>query len=159
MSSAACYGDFHVGDRCSRHGAGMVSLHEVCHYQPLPVCVQLVAADFCVKGKAAAPGQWLQCQMNLGVMSERLVVTGTFYRFLYGFSVCDSSLSELYIKSEAPEDNLMQNLQLHLSHELYLYFPVCLVPGQIQLRVLLLKLLQPVVCFMYVCPRWQNDSV
>ena len=59
-----------------------------------------------------------------------------------GLPVDDAPLAEGHLHAEPLGDETLEDLQLHLPHELHVELPQPLVPHQVELGILLLQLFQ-----------------
>ena len=73
-------------------------------------------------------------------MAQGLKVAYSLHGLQNGLLVNDAALAEGDIQTKAVRNQLLQYLQLDLAHELQVNFPAVLVPGYVELRVLLLQL-------------------
>ena len=80
--------------------------------------------------------------MYLGVMAQRLKVAHALHGIGDGLPVHDAPRVKAYVQVKALLDKASQYLRLHPAHKLHGDIPCPLVPQDMKLRVLLLKLHQ-----------------
>ncbi len=75
--------------------------------------------------------------MYLGVMSERLVMSHSFYCISDGLLIYYLPLIEVHREIEPFHDQALKYLKLYLAHDLNIYLLSLIVPSDIQFRILL----------------------
>ena len=131
--------DAQVGHGRARQHAPVHLLHQVRENEPLPAPRERVLAADRVEDQAAARLAGLQQQVHLGVVAQRLVVPDALDRLQDRLAVDDAALAERDREAEPVPDQALQNLQLHLAHELHADLPQPRVPRDVQQRVLLVE--------------------
>ena len=142
MGAAREQRDFHVGQRAAGQHAGVRALGKVRQDQPLPVEIQLVRRTGGGKLHAAAARRGFEQQMHLRVVAQRLEVPHALDGVCDGFLINDAALAEGDGKAEAVEDQPLQDLKLHLAHQLGVQLAGRLLPHDMEHRVLVLQLAQ-----------------
>ena len=118
----------------------MLLFHQMGQDQPLPVPVQIVLGHDALQLDAAASRQGVQKQMHLRVVAQRLEMPHALHRLGNGLPVKDPALVQAQIHVEALLHQALENLGLDFSHKAQLDGAVSLIPGDVQLGVLLAKL-------------------
>ena len=96
----------------------MFFLLQVGEDQSLPVFIQHILAAGGVKDKPASRFSRLQQQMHLRIMAQRFKMSDALHWFFNGFLVYNVSGSEFHRHLEALLDQIFQDFNLHLSHDL-----------------------------------------
>ena len=118
-------------------------LGQVGEDEALPVERKLVLAAVGGELHAAARLAGLEQEVYLGVVPERLVVARALHGGAYSLLIEDAALVEAELQAEAALYEALQDLELHLAHELQKGGAQALVPDDAQSRVLLLELAEP----------------
>ena len=134
-------------------------LFKMCEYELLPVSRELIRADGAVEAESAAGLSRFHEEMHLRVVAERLKVSHALDRSCNRLAIGDCSLVKVNGNTIAPRDESLQNLRLHLSHELKAYLPAVLIPEQMECRFLLLERAEFWQHFRAVAAFRQDDAV
>ena len=108
--------------------------------QALPVSGKHVFTACGKKLAAASRFSRLDQEMDFRIMTKRLKMPYPFYRFCNGFFVNDTSSSEFYRHMKTVPDQFLEDLDLHLSHQLCMDLAKLAVPQNMKFRFLFLKL-------------------
>ena len=109
-------------------------------HQPLPAALQLVLRAGGGEHQAAAPLPRLQQQVDLRIVAQGLKVADALHRGGDGLPVADGAGAEGHLQAEPLPEHPLQDLQLDLPHQLDVDLPGLLVPGDVELGVLLFQL-------------------
>ena len=142
MGAARRQRDPDIGQRCADQHARVGALGQMGQNQPLPVFGQRVGRAVCRQLDAAAPGRRLQQQMHLGIVAQRLIVADALDSRRQRLLIQNAALAECYIQPEPLLQDILQNFQLHLAHQLDMHFAEVVPPVHMQLGVLVLQRLQ-----------------
>ncbi len=134
--------DPHIRDRRSEQHARMALFLQMRQDQTLPVQIQHIRTADGAKGKTAAAGRRLQQQMHFRIMAQRFVMACAFHGSRDRFLIHDTSGPEFHIDAEPFLYHALQDLDLHLPHDLGLDLSRSLIPGDPQHRLLFLQLAQ-----------------
>ena len=133
-------GEGHVGEGRAHEGPDVGLFPQVGEDEPLPVPGQVVLPAGGGQVDAAPRRGGLQEQVDLGVVAQGLVVAHPLHPAGDGLFVEDAPLAKLYPQAEAPLQQALEHLQLHLAHKLQVELPQPLVPHHVEQGVLLLQL-------------------
>src|SRR5699024_9685207 len=107
-----------VSQRRAGEGAEVRFLGQVGEDEALPVERKLVLAAVGGELHAAARLAGLEQEVYLGVVPERLVVARALHGGAYSLLIEDAALVEAELQAEAALYEALQDLELHLAHEL-----------------------------------------
>ena len=140
MGAPCQEGDLHIRKRRTSQHADMFLLLQMCKDQTLPVpCKHIFTA--CGKKLAAASRlSRLDQKMDFRIMTKRLKMSHSFHRFCNGFFVDNASCTEFHCYMKTVPDQFLEDLDLHLSHQLCMDLAKLAVPQNMKFRFLFLKL-------------------
>ena len=159
MRPASYEADLHIRKRRAGQNAEMRFFRKVCHYKALPIAVKLVQGTAAFKAQPRAALGRLDEQVHLGVMAQRLEMPDSVHRLRYGLLICNAARCYAHVKVKPLADKLGEHLGLHLAHYFHAYLAQALAPLDLQLRILVLELLELPVGNKRVCTLGQTDAV
>ena len=106
--------NLHIRDRRSGKHASVFLFLQMGENQPLPVAVQNILAARREKLQAASRLTWLQKQMYLRIVAQRLKMSHALHRRSNCFLIYNVSGAEVYCYMEPFPDQPFQNLDLHI---------------------------------------------
>ena len=109
---------FHIREFRSCEYAAMPLLLQMSHDQPLPVDSEHVRSAAVLKHQSAPRHAGLQQQVYLRIVSERLEVTDAFHRPGDRLFINDGGIPEFHAQTQPLPDHALQDLFLHLPHDL-----------------------------------------
>ena len=122
-------GDLHIRNGGAGQHPQVLLLRQMGQDQPLPTALQLVLRAGRPELQAAAPLPRLQQQMDLCIVAQGLKVADALYWGGDGLPITDGAGAE-------------GHLQLDLPHQLHVDLAGLLIPGNVELGILLLQLAQ-----------------
>ena len=134
--------DFYIGQRCANQNTRVGALSQMGQNQPLPVFGQRVGRAIRRQLHTAAPRTGLQQEVYLGIVAQRFIMADALHRRGQRLLIKDAALAEGHRQPEALLQDILQNFQLHLAHQLDVYLAQIIAPRHMQLRVLVLQRLQ-----------------
>ena len=152
-------GDLHIGEGGAGEGPQVGLLRQVGEDEPLPAALQHVLPQAGADLHPAAPGAGLQKEVDLGVVAQGLEVAHPLHPAGEGLFVEDAPLIEGDVPAEAALHQALEDLQLHLPHELQVELAQALVPNHVEQGVLLLQLPQLAQGGVAVHPLGQEHPV
>jgi energy-coupling factor transporter ATP-binding protein EcfA2 len=112
--------DPHIRDRETAQNTHVRLLLQSAKHLVLPGKIQNGAVACGRQDNSAACRQRLHIQMHLGVVAQRLVVPHALHGRADGLTVKNAALVKGDLKAKAIKNLLLQNLKLHLTHQLHL---------------------------------------
>ena len=135
----------------------MPLLLQVRHDQPLPVDRKHIRPAAVLKHKPAPGKTGLQKKMYFRVMAQRLKVSDAFHSSGDRLFINDRRVAKRYTKAESLADHPLQDLLLHLSHDLRGDLLLLLVIIKMQSRIFLFQGAQAPVGFEKVFSGRKDD--
>ena len=132
----------HIRKRRACQNAEMRFFRKVCHYKALPIAVKLVQGTAAFKAQPRAALGRLDEQVHLGIVSQRLEMPDAVHRLCYGLLIGNAARCYAHVKIKPLADKLGEHLSLHLAHYFHAYLAQALAPLDLQLRILVLELLE-----------------
>ena len=129
----------HIRDLRPGQYASMPFLFQMRHDQALPVHCQHIRPASVLKHQAAPGNAGLQKQMHLRVVPKRLEMPHSFHCSGDRLLVNDRRVSEIHAQPQPLPDHALQDLFLHLSHDLGRDLFFLLIIHEVQGRILLFQ--------------------
>ena len=131
--------DLHVGDRRSGEHSQVLLLLQMSEDQPLPVGGKTVGGDLALEDQSAARFAGREDQVDLRVVAQGFKVADALHGVGDGLAVGDASAVKTDLHVETFCHQILQDLGLHLPHQLHPDLFGLLIPENVKLGLLLLE--------------------
>ena len=134
--------DLDICDRRTGQHTDMLFFFQMRKDQPLPVPIQKILTAVGIKLNTASPLQRLQKQMHLRIVTQRFKMSDAFHRTCDRLFIDNAALTKRNVLLKPLFDQTLQNLNLHISHQLCMDLRALFFPYNMKLRFFLLQLTQ-----------------
>ena len=114
--------NFHIRNLAAGQNAEMRFFLKMGHYETLPVSVQTVLTAKAVKYQSASLRQRLHEKLNLRIVTQRLIMSDSYYRSCNRFFIYYAALPELNFFVKSFLNTRLENFLFKLSHYLDMNF-------------------------------------
>ena len=145
----------HICYRRSGKNTCMCLFIQMSHNQSLPVFIKNLFSTVCFKHKSASLFTRFKQQMYFSIMPEWLIMADTLNRSSNSFLVRNISMDKFNIHMESLQHKCFDNIKLHLTHDLNVYFLKLFIPDNMKFRFLCFQSPERSNRLMYICFRRQ----
>ena len=151
--------DPHIRNLRPGHHSPVAFFLQMGKNQTLPVPIQHILTAGRMKLQAAAWLTRLQKKMHLRIMAQRLKMSHSLHRLQNRLLIHNVPCAKFHRKAISLPDQCLQNINLHVAHDLGLDFSCRFLPQDMKLRLLLFQLAQIPQTFMDIFPLRQKDPI